>query len=149
MQERGCFANKHSDEPMKIREILFKDKILLYAILLSAAWHIFCISAVKVVVVPKMSRPVKFSGVAFLGPILDKGSLQMGVTSHERSASEKRAMDFALTLPAVFENEEYGLPDRSKPWVGDRALTARDESLTALAIEAIDTPKMNPGRDVD
>ena len=75
---------------MNTKSLLFKDKVLIFAILFSAVWHLFWLSALTVVVVPKDTKPPKFSSVSFLGPILDESVLAVSAVRHERSVLEKR-----------------------------------------------------------
>ena len=65
-------------------------RVLLSALVFSAVWHLFWISALTVVVAPKDAKPPKFSSVSFLGPILGESILKVSSAAHERSIPEKR-----------------------------------------------------------
>lgn len=133
---------------MRIKISLFKDKVLLYAILLSAVWHVFWLSSVSVVVVPKQAKQVKFSGVSFLGAMPDRSPIRVSAVPHERTAPEKRYLAdigaLSARMAAVSARDSY-----TDAGLGDEALPADDEGLDSLAIAAIDTQKLEPGRDFD
>lgn len=134
LQERRGFADKHSDEPMKT------SRILISAIILSAVWHIFWISAVTVVVVPKApSKSVKFSSVSFLGPILEQGMLKVSVAPHELSASEKEYLSHIENLSGAMNG-----PDVKDPYV-----EAGIDSSLPIVISVLDDRKIEPGRAVE
>jgi len=124
-----------------------KDRILILAILFSAVWHVFCLSAFTVVVVPKAERNVKFSSVSFLGTILERGALNVNVEAHEEAPPGKNylaSMDVQLPLTGERPAKDgYVLP------AFDAGLSINDEEFIALAIAGIDTDKIEPGRDVD
>lgn len=64
--------------------------IFILAITISAAVHIFWLSVIKVVVMPSRMEPIKFSKVSFLGPILERGSMEVRVQPKSLSYLEKR-----------------------------------------------------------
>ena len=108
-------------------------------------WHLFWLSALTVVAVPKDTRPPKFSNVSFLGPILEQSVLGVSSVAHERSALEKRylseiedssALIREMAAPGTYT--EAGLDTGSD-------IFEFDETLTGLAISAIDGTKMEPG----
>jgi len=120
------------------------DRVLLSAILFSAVWHLFWLSALTVVVAPKDTKPPKFSSVSFLGPILEESMLGVSSASHERSITEKRYL-------SEIENSSALVPERADINVYTEAdlnvgtdLFESDEILTGLAISAIDGNKMEP-----
>lgn len=122
-----------------------RDRVLLSALLFSAIWHLFWLSALTVVVVPRDTKPVKFSSVSFLGPILGQGMLGVSPAAHERSNPEKKYLSeveslyaFGAERPASYVYTEASLD------AGTDILES-DEMLTGLAIQAIDGDKMEPG----
>lgn len=130
---------------MNIKSLVIKDKILIFAILFSAAWHLFWMSALTVEIVPKDTRPPKFSSVSFLGPILEQSVLGVNSAVYERSDIEKRYLleikdSFALMIEKSDLNgyAEAGLDAGTD-------ILEHDETLTSLAISAIDGDKMDPG----
>lgn len=133
---------------MKVRDILFKDNVLIFAILFSAVWHIFWLSAFTVIVVPKVEKGVKFSNVSFLGPILEKNALNVNVNPSERTTLEKKYFDSIKTqAPLTREgvtHDYYVLP------AFDMGLSyGSDEEFIAMTIGRIDTYKIEPSRDVE
>ena len=132
---------------MKLKISLFKDKVLLFAILFSAIWHIFWLSAFKVVVVPKVNKSVKFSNVSFLGPILDKGAFSVGMGAHDRSASEKKYLA-SIEAPSALAGENISRDDYVLPPFYAN-IPGNDDKFISLAVSRIDTDKIEPGRDID
>lgn len=131
---------------MNIKIKIFKDRVFIYAILFSAIWHIFWISSVSVVVAPKAERKVKFSGVSFLGPILDKGILKVSVEPRERTVLEKRYLAdierLSLRIVDITAN------DNVKDGLIEGASSVNDGEWVALTIASIDTQKIEPPRDI-
>lgn len=64
--------------------------MLLIAIAISFAWHIFWLSAVKIISSPVRQEAVKFSKISFLGPILSRANMVVRAAPAERSFLEKR-----------------------------------------------------------
>ena len=122
-----------------------RDRVLLSAILFSAIWHLFWLSALTVVVVPKDTKPPKFSSVSFLGPILETSILEVSSAVHERSIPEKRYL-------SEIENSSALIREKADPDAYTEAgldaetdIFESDEMLTGIAISAIDGNKMEPG----
>lgn len=65
-------------------------RILIIAIALSLIWHIFWLSTVKIVARPVQWEAVKFSKVAFLGPILSGINMDLRAAPASRSFLELR-----------------------------------------------------------
>ena len=130
---------------MNIKSLLSKDKILIFAILFSAVWHLFWLSALTVVVVPKDTRPAKFSSISFLGPILEASVLAVSPVAHERSVPEKRYLsEIENSSILIRENADPGAYTEAGLDAGTDIFES-DEMLTGLAISAIDSNKMEPG----
>ena len=130
---------------MIIKSLVFKDKVLISAVLFSAAWHLFWLSALTVVVAPKDTKPPKFSSISFLGPILETSMLGVSSVVHERSVAEKRYL-------SEIENSSALITEKAGPRTYTEAdlgagtdIFESDETLTALVITAIDGNKMEPG----
>ena len=70
--------------------LLSKHRILSYAILASLIWHLFWISALKVVISKPPQAAVKFGKVSFLGPILSRSAIELKISPRQRSLLEKR-----------------------------------------------------------
>ena len=122
-----------------------RDRVLLSAILFSAVWHLFWLSVLTVVAVPKDTKPLKFSSVSFLGPILGQSMLGMSSAVHERSIPEKSYLSEIGNSSALMK-EKAG-PDAYTEADLDAGtdIFESDEMLTGLAISAIDGNKMEPG----
>lgn len=65
-------------------------RILVIALTVSLAWHILCLSAVKIVSNPASMSSVKFSKVAFLGPILSTVNMEVRAEPAGRTFLEMR-----------------------------------------------------------
>ena len=122
-----------------------RDRVLLLALIFSVAWHLFWLSALTVVVVPKDTKPPKFSSVSFLGPILEASMLEVSSAVHERSTLEKRYL-------SEIENSSVLIREKAEPDAYTEAgldagtdIFESDEMLSGLAIAAIDGNKMEPG----
>jgi hypothetical protein len=126
-----------------------KERVLIAALLFSAVWHIFWLSAVSVVVAPKAAKQVKFSGVSFLGPILDMGVFKTNIEPRERTMPEKRYLAYAASLyrRAADESDQAGYWQQTRPDEG--VLPANDAGSAAMFISAIDTRKLEPGREIE
>ena len=68
----------------------FGHRILMIALAISLAGHLFWLSAVKIVSTPASKAPVKFSKIAFLGPILARIDMEVRASPAERSLLEIR-----------------------------------------------------------
>jgi hypothetical protein len=101
-----------------------------------------------VVVVPKVKKPVKFSSVSFLGPILDRGVLSVNVKSHERTAQEARYLDLT-EAGMLFLSADGNMGATDALPVSEYLSAADEEEFTSMAIARIDTNKIEPGREVD
>jgi len=122
-----------------------RDRVLLSAILFSAVWYLFWLSALTVVVVPKDAKPPKFSSVSFLGPILEESMLKVSPATHERSLPEKRYLS-EIETSSVLIKEKTGPDVYTEADLGAGTdIFESDEMLTGPAISAIDGSKMEPG----
>ena len=122
-----------------------RDHVLLSALIFSAMWHLFWLSALTVVVVPKDTKPPKFSNISFLGPILEASILEVSSAAHERSIPEKRYLseieNSSLLKEEKSDSDAYTEADLD---TGTDILES-DEMLTGLAISVIDGDKIGPG----
>jgi len=120
-----------------------RDRVLVSAILFSAIWHLFWLSALTVVVVPKDVRPLKFSSVSFLGPILEDNMLRVGVVVHERSIFEKRYLsEIKSSSLLIREGEDPDL--YAKTGIDIVTDPEFEKMITKLAILSIDGNKLEP-----
>ena len=76
------------------------DCIFILAVLASLIWHAFWLSAVKIVA-PGRNTSVRFSKIAFLGPILTKGAVEVRMAARPDSFLEKRYFETALRSYSV------------------------------------------------
>jgi len=125
-----------------------KSSILISAIIFSAAWHIFWLSAFTVVVVPKVTKNIKFSNVSFLGPILEKGVLNVNIKSHDRTTLEKKYFD-SIEARIILPAEEIAHDNHVMPALGIAQSYSNREGLETLITASINTVKIEPGREVD
>lgn len=110
---------------MKLMPRIMTDRIFIAALLLSAAWHIFWLSSVKVVMVPEKSEVVRFSKVLSLGPILEKGALEVRMDVGQRPFLPARGR----FIEAPDEGYLHALSDKK---------------LSGYIIDAVDNPKIEP-----
>jgi hypothetical protein len=114
-------------------------RILVIAIFISLGWHLFWLSAVKIVSAPARTEPVKFSKVSFLGPILTKVGVDFRVQPASRSFLEKRFASgvsdtrINAAVPAGQPAFEGGAPDSSS-----------DRKMSSLIDEAVSGTKLVP-----
>ena len=125
-----------------LKNIISDYRILALAVLVSLLWHLFWLSAIKIVVREPKNGPVKFSGVSFLGPVFERGAMNLKVQPRERVFLEKRYFDRLIKLPdgpgarAEFSyvRDEAG----SKPDISG------DKRLAAMVDEALGSSKLEP-----
>ncbi|MDO8536588.1 MAG: hypothetical protein Q7S30_06255 [Candidatus Omnitrophota bacterium] len=122
-----------------------RDRVLLSALAFSVVWHLFWLSALTVVVVPKDIKPVKFSSVSFLGPILGNGMLEMSRSLHERSDPEKRYLSDIVNSSIVTSRKASTYVYTEADLNIGTDIFESDEVLTTLATSAIDGDKIEPG----
>ncbi|OGW77755.1 MAG: hypothetical protein A3I73_04810 [Omnitrophica bacterium RIFCSPLOWO2_02_FULL_45_16] len=128
---------------MNIKIKISKDRVFIYAILFSAIWHVFWISSVSVVVVPEAERKVKFSGVSFLGPILERGILKVSIEPHERTVLEKRYLAdierLSRRMIDITAKDNY-----AGDGLNEGAYSVNGEEWIALTVASINTQKIEP-----
>ena len=124
-----------------LRRIYF-DRMLILAIAVSLAWHLFWMFAVNVVVAPKNTGGVKFSKVSFLGPILERGALEVRVAPSQRTFLERRYLAAAGKMVPVIE-EEPEMPSADTLAESD-IYVSLDAKLAPLIKEAVSASKLEP-----
>ncbi|MCM8761061.1 MAG: hypothetical protein NC938_02270 [Candidatus Omnitrophica bacterium] len=87
-------------------------KILFLALLVSLVWHLFWLSAVKVVSSGESAKAVKFSKVSFLGPILTRVGMEVRAHPAARSKPEKRFLKVIGEEPAYSPTDFIGSDGR-------------------------------------
>ena len=133
---------------MKIKIGLFKDRVFLYAILFSLIWHIFWLSSVSVVAVPKVKKQVRFSNVSFLGPIVDRPVLKVSAGPRECTALEKKYLEQMKDLSSDMARSVSSDNDAGAG-LNNEGFSVNDEEWSKLTVAFIDTHKIEPGRDID
>ena len=132
---------------MNFRIRMFADRIFVIAIIASAVWHVFWLSIVTVVSTPKESGVVKFSKVSFLGPILERGALEVRIEPSQRSFLEKRHLDLVesgITAHNVPVND-----GPIKEPSGKDFFVLSDGKLFGLIKEAVTASKLEPAYDME
>lgn len=126
------------------RIIIQHYRILLIAIFISFIWHLFWLSAIKVVASPVPTKSIKFSRVAFLGPLLTKGAMEVRLDTQERSLLERRYRNtigymrkFTLSSGEGIENERIFLEKEA-------GTPSPNKILTSLIEEAVGGQKLEP-----
>jgi len=122
---------------------VYKDKAFLIALGISLVWHIMCVASITVVVAPQKKQPILFSKVSFLGPILERGVLSVGLQPSERTFLEKRYAAFIDTsarhLPPLVQGDALKkLPAYREESQDTTARVAR------YVEETINVPKVSP-----
>ncbi|MFH1996593.1 MAG: hypothetical protein ABIJ27_06295 [Candidatus Omnitrophota bacterium] len=116
----------------------FAKNSLWTAIALSAAWHIFWISTIKVIERPADIAAAKFPKVFFLGPILSKGLIDVRVETRSQTFLERRFSK------AVLSREDFGSRDVAALYEDERPAIADDGALSRLIEEALGKTKLKP-----
>ncbi len=129
VQKRGRIAGKHRYE-----------QIIIF-VLISLLWHLFWISSIKIVSNPDNGRPVKFSKVSFLGPLLARGA-ELQARPRESSFLEKRYFASTVSLPDAAEGSGKSFTDGYDR--EDDVYHMKDDKMTALIDEALSGPKIEP-----
>ena len=124
-----------------IRGIL-RDPIFVIALSLSVVWHIFWLSSVKVIVMPEKAGAVKFSKVSFLGPILEKGALEVRMDLGQHSFLEKRCIEMVERYAS--DNERLTRRKPVKAARGKDFYGLSDNRLSGFIKNAISDSKMEP-----
>lgn len=114
--------------------------------LISLFWHLFWLSAIKIVTVPGATQPVKFSKVSFLGPILEHGAIELGLKPQDRSFLEKR---YPLIMDSMLNWSEQTGPSGLEYGVPDDIHFSGDDKLEILIGEAVRGNKLEPVYDTE
>jgi len=126
---------------------ILKERVFFLALIASAAWHIFWLSAVTVVVAPKETAVVKFSNISFLGPLLARGTLEVRIEPPQRSFLEGRRLDFVEKMPIEMTRDIAGSAQGGFP-VKDLPVST-DEKLTNFVKKAVGGLKKEAAYDVE
>jgi hypothetical protein len=124
--------------------------ILALAIAASLAWHLFWISAVKVVPAKAGPAQAKYSKVSFLGQIFSKAGLGVREEGVTLSPAEKRynALSAASAARAVIDDSLSGDPAAGReadvPAMADAA-----GKMRYMTEDAVSGPKIEPDRGFD
>jgi len=120
---------------------LSKYRILSYAIIASLVWHLFWISALKVVVSKPPKAAVRFGRVSFLGPILSRSAIELKISPRQRSLLEKRylrELEGIMAFP-----EQYGPVARPK-YDAKASPIVSDRDIKRFVEEAVAGAKLEP-----
>ncbi|MDD5495630.1 MAG: hypothetical protein PHP46_00845 [Candidatus Omnitrophica bacterium] len=119
------------------------DRIFVLAILFSVVWHLFWLTAVKVVITPGKMKQATFSRVSFLGPILERGAMEVRIERPQSSVLEKRYMEDLEEIRVDVGTFRAGRPavgeDDTKDAFGSSA-----KRLHPLIIDAVSGTKAEP-----
>jgi hypothetical protein len=117
-------------------------RILALAILFSLFWHLFWLSAIKVVAAPVKTLQVRPSKVLFLGPILAKVGLEVRAQPASISFLERRYLAAASRSGRAVE---AGLQARGEKYrQGPGAPSGSDDGMVRLVGEAVSGAKVEP-----
>ncbi|MFA6078346.1 MAG: hypothetical protein WC779_01175 [Candidatus Omnitrophota bacterium] len=123
------------------------SSIFLYAIIISFVWHIFWLSAVSIVATPKDRGVLKFSTVSFLGPILERGALEVRMKRDQLSFLEKRYLAMVESIARSFEwnKNEAGMNEAQEK----NFSVSGDAKLAIYIKEAIGASKLEPAYGIE
>lgn len=124
-----------------VKSVFTRNRILIFAVLVSLAWHVLWLSTIKIVA-PTVREPVKFSKVAFLGPILDRGVMEVRVGQRERSFLENRYLSLMQSVSELKNHVQGG------KFTETRSSRSLNEKLIYLIDEAASGPKIEPPSDI-
>jgi hypothetical protein len=116
-------------------------RILVFAVLFSFAWHVFWLSAIKVVAAPLRPSQTRFSKVSFLGQILAKVGLEVRAQPASLSLLEKRYLA-ASARPA--KGSEPTMQVQGAKYEGRDASGGSDGKMVYLVGEAVSGAKVEP-----
>lgn len=126
---------------MKIETVFKQNRILIIAIAASLLWHGFWLSTLKIVA-PTAREQVKFSKVAFLGPILDRGVMEVRVKARERSFLENRYLSLMHGI-----SEETPILHRGA--ISDSVTSGSfNGRIMSMIDDAVCGPKLEPPADL-
>ena len=119
------------------RNFFKTNAVLVSAVLVSLVWHAVWLSAIKVSA-PDARGKIKFSKVAFLGPILNRGVMEVRVSPRERSFLENRYLSLVQNVSA-----SKGVAAGNKSRNPDDSLSFRDKMIY-MVDEAVSGKKIEP-----
>lgn len=115
-----------------------KYKVLIAAIGISLGWHLFCMSAVRVVASPIPAKGIKFGKVSFLGAMGPKSGMEFKLSPRQRSFLEKR---YLSRLDALASGRKIPL---SAGYAGYEPESQAENGITGLISNAVAAPKAEP-----
>ncbi|MFA5146311.1 MAG: hypothetical protein WC515_02895 [Candidatus Omnitrophota bacterium] len=125
---------------------MIKDRIFITAFAASLVLHVFWLSMVTVVSPPVDAKKTRFSKVAFLGPILERGVFKVGIGPRERTFLEERYFKNINSIETSFSDKVKTAPAavfRPTPAKGDENRADR-ERLLDLVEGAVTGHKAEP-----
>lgn len=127
---------------MVTKTAFIKYRILMITIGLSFVLHLFWLSAVKVVVAPPASRPVKISRVSFLGPLLTRTATEVRIAGRPRAFLEERYNALAGEMPGIEGAGAGDIPSRR--YNAEASSLNTDEKFASLVDSAVSGRKLEP-----
>jgi len=123
---------------------MFKNRVFNIAFLFSLTWHVVCVSAVNVVILPGKYKARDLTSVSFLGPILEETALEIMLVNKPVAIMTKYRHALKYTH-AIAERRESPLSkDRGDEVNIHEAAATEDRMRSALAM-SIRTAKETPG----
>jgi hypothetical protein len=116
-------------------------KVLALAVFFSLAWHLFCLSAIRIIPAKAEPSQAKYSKVSFLGPILSRVSIGVRAQPVKRSFLEGRyAANAGKALSAAPSSE----PSRNARDVEAAPAADVDKKMPRLVDDAVSGLKAEP-----
>lgn len=128
------------DNIIKFR--VLKDRVFISAVLVSIVWHIFWMLAIKVVVVPTKTEPIRFSKVSFLGPILGRSVPELRIEPKKQTFLEKRYIRKIEEM--LFDRYELDIK-----YIDTKGELLSDKKLSYQIKDAISGSKIEPIYDLE
>lgn len=117
-------------------------RVFATALLASFLWHAFWLFTIKIAPNRYDSSEVKFSKVSFLGPLLDKGSMELRAAPKEMTFLEKRYVNMARSFNVTPESSTNRVIDRYDASSGQDYM--RDNRVTREINDALGAEKLEP-----
>jgi hypothetical protein len=126
------------------KRLPLESRILILAVVVSLFWHLLWLSLIKVVVKPDRIGPIKFSKVAFLGPVSAAGTGELSVAPRTLSFLEKRYRNNVMRSSA--QGAAASQRSAGYAYTEEKAGTQahRDDGITYLIQDALESPKPQP-----
>jgi hypothetical protein len=126
-----------------VGSFITRNRVIVITIAASLGLHLFWLTIVSIVA-PTVRKPVRFSRVSFLGPILSHGVTEVRIRSRERTLLEERHLE-RLERAA----DPASSPALKRPAAAGSGSAAFRKRLTSLIDTAVSGAKLEPAPGTD